>query len=242
MISLYYHDNNASLAPHLLLREIGVDFKLEFVDRSGNAQKSSEFLALNPLGKIPVLVCGDTAIFESAAICMHLCELHPTANLSPAVGHPKRPIFMQWLMYLTNTLQADLMIYCYPQRYCGTVSDPATKFTTAGGDIELADFLEVAATNLKLCVEMRVTDMLIFLNEQLQGGTDGTDDADYYYLVDNNITACDYYLFMLLLWTENFARPPVTFLNLRRFMQNMSTRSAVKQTCEIEHIDITKYE
>jgi glutathione S-transferase len=56
MYVLYYFPDNASLTPHMVLREIGVPFELRLVDRKNNAQKSVEYLKLNPNGLIPVLV------------------------------------------------------------------------------------------------------------------------------------------------------------------------------------------
>jgi glutathione S-transferase len=51
----YYHPGNASLAPHMLLEEIGTPFKLELVDRRNSAHKSADYLTLNPNGQIPTL-------------------------------------------------------------------------------------------------------------------------------------------------------------------------------------------
>ena len=75
MIQLYYFPDNASLAPHLLLAETHADFSLVLVDRNSNAQKSKEYLKLNPAGRIPTLVHDDLVIFESPAICIYICEL-----------------------------------------------------------------------------------------------------------------------------------------------------------------------
>ena len=72
------------------LEELGVDFELVLVDRTSEQQKSSEYLNLNPTGRIPTLVDGDLVIYESAAICLHLCDKHPQANLVPANGDPAR--------------------------------------------------------------------------------------------------------------------------------------------------------
>ena len=61
------------MAPHFVLEEMGIDYQLQLVDRKSNAHKSDEYLALNPTGRIPTLVDDGEAIFESAAICLHLC-------------------------------------------------------------------------------------------------------------------------------------------------------------------------
>ena len=75
MLDLYYFPNNASLAPHLLLAETHAEYSLKLVDRGSNAQKSKEYLKLNPAGRIPTLVHGDLVLFESPAICIYICEL-----------------------------------------------------------------------------------------------------------------------------------------------------------------------
>ncbi len=52
----------------------GVEYELQFVDRESNSQKSAEYLKLNPAGRIPTLIDGSLTLFESPAICIHLCE------------------------------------------------------------------------------------------------------------------------------------------------------------------------
>ena len=90
---LYYYPNNASLAPHLLLRHMSLNYELILVDRKSNSQKSEEYLKLNPTGRIPPLIDNGAAIFERAAICIHLCESHPEHELIPELGSLRRPIF-----------------------------------------------------------------------------------------------------------------------------------------------------
>lgn len=74
MYRLYYHPLNASMTPRFVLEALGVDHELVFVDRKTNSQRSPDYLKLNPTGRIPVLVAGDIVVFESAAICLYLCD------------------------------------------------------------------------------------------------------------------------------------------------------------------------
>jgi glutathione S-transferase len=74
MCILYSFPGNASLMPHMMLREICAPFELRLVDRDNNQQKSRENLALNPSGLIPVLVANGIPIFETAAVSMFLCD------------------------------------------------------------------------------------------------------------------------------------------------------------------------
>ena len=105
------------MAPHFVLEQLNQEYELVLVDRKANAQKSKEYLALNPNGRIPTLIDGDTVICESAAICLYLGENNPESKLVPNIGDPDRAEFLQWIMYLTNSLQAELMVYFYPDKY-----------------------------------------------------------------------------------------------------------------------------
>src|ERR1700754_1938008 len=89
MYQLHYFPSNANAAPHMVLEELGQDYELELVDRAGNAQKSRDYLRINPNGRIPALVDGDLVLFESAAIVLHLVDQHQEAGLAPKVGTPE---------------------------------------------------------------------------------------------------------------------------------------------------------
>src|SRR6202051_4163237 len=119
MYRLHYFPANATAAPHMLLEELGVKYDLLIVDRAKNAQKSKEYLKINPNGRIPTLVDKDLVLFEAAAIVLHLVDQHPDAGLAPKVGTPERAKFYQWLTFLTNSLQEELMIWQYPDRLAG---------------------------------------------------------------------------------------------------------------------------
>ena len=127
MPTLYLIPSSAGQAPHILLREIGAPFELAFLDRERGDHKAPGYLKLNPMGRVPTLVDGDLVLFESAAICLHLAETHPQAGLAPAAGAPERARFLQWLMYLTNTVQADMLVYFYPERFAPAAEAKAVR-------------------------------------------------------------------------------------------------------------------
>ena len=123
MYQLYYYPSNASLASHIVLEEIGAPYELVLVDRDTQAHKQPDYLKLNPSGLMPVLIDGDLVLTETAAICLHLADRHPQANLAPALGTPERANLYRWLIYLTNTVQAELLHYYYPDRLGGECAD-----------------------------------------------------------------------------------------------------------------------
>ena len=211
MYQLYYYPNNASLAPHFLLYHMKLDYELLYVDKSSNSQKSAEYLKLNPAGRIPTLIDNGQAIFESPAICIHLCEQHPEHELIPALGTQKRPLFFQWLAYLNNTLQAELLIHYYPHRH--TTDENAIPSVLAAQDEQVANALSV-------------------INDQL---------ADKPYLLGDNITACDFFLFMLAEWSLPIKQSPLTFNHLAGYLKRLSAHPTIQAVCEIEDIDLTPF-
>lgn len=126
MYSLYYYPGNANIAPHAVLEAIGADYELIFVDRPQMAHRTPEYLALNPNGRIPVLV--DHAapdevgrplvLYEAAGICLYLLETSgDKAGLLPPVGSRARGLTYTWLMWLTNTVQTDILAWYYTDRF-----------------------------------------------------------------------------------------------------------------------------
>ncbi len=209
MITLHYHPGNASLAPHMLLREIGVPFQLNLVDRAAGAHKSAAYLKLNPNGLIPVLQDGDLVLYETAAICLHLADTHPQAGLAPAVGTAERAHYYKWMVWMTNTLQAMLIHYFYGERL---VDD---------GDA-------AAEAQVKAHAQARVVHDLGQLDAHL-GGHGGP------WMMGERFSALDPYAWMLCRWTRGFpSRPARSFPHLGPFLARMLERPAIRQTLEAE--------
>lgn len=212
MISLHYHPGNASFTPHVLLRELGLPFRLQWVDRAQGAHKSAEYLKLNPNGQIPVLVDGDLVLYETVAIVLHLVDAHPQAGLAPAPGSAERAHFYKWLVWMTNTLQATLMLYFYPERWF------------AAGHAE-------AAAQLKAQAERKVGECLAQLNDLLAGHGGP-------WLMGERFGALDIFGFMLCRWTRGFAasRPAREYPHLGPWLQRVLQRPATQQAIEAEQL------
>ena len=213
MVKLYFYPGNANLAPHMLLEEIGADYELALVDRGHNAQKSAEYLALNPNGRIPTLVDGDMVLFETAAICLYLVDKHPGSGLAPAVNSAQRAHFYKWLVYLTNTLQAELIIYFYPER----LADDAA-----------------AIAQVKAHAEARIGGMLDLVEAELarHGGP---------WLLGERYSAVDPYLLMLSRWTRGMSNPARTRPCLGRLLEAAASRPAIQRAFAAEAIAAPYY-
>jgi glutathione S-transferase len=205
---LYYYPANASLAPHILLEEARCEYELVLVDRKQERQKSAEYLRLNPNGRIPVLVSGELVLFESAAICLHIADLYPEAQLAPPPRTAARAHFYKWLMFLTNTVQPAYMAYRYPEQY-----------TTEPSQHEGVQQAAVAQSTRAFRV----------LEEALAQGP---------FLLGSEYSACDAYLYMLVWWAQRQAEPPSQLPNVRRCVRQVAARPATRRACEAEGIEL----
>ena len=92
-ITLYTNPNSRGRIIRWLLEECGADYEVVPVPYGENGTKSADFLAVNPMGKLPAVKYGDTVITETAALVVFLAELFPEKNLIPAVGTAERGEF-----------------------------------------------------------------------------------------------------------------------------------------------------
>ncbi len=142
-MELYYRPGAASLAAHIALLEVGEPFRLVLVTGRGDDISPPGYPALNPHRRVPTLVDGGLVVYEAAAVVMHLADTHPAAGLAPAIGTPERADWYRWMAYLTNTVQATMMVWIYPERYTADPAGIAAVKLQAARDLAgMRDFLE----------------------------------------------------------------------------------------------------
>jgi glutathione S-transferase len=114
---LYWRKGSATFVAEAALKMAGAEYELiEVPDR--HDQSSPEFRAINPAGKIPVLITPDSHIvFETMAILLTLDERHKDAKLLPPVGSNERATSLQWLAFLATSSYGSALRYYYPNRY-----------------------------------------------------------------------------------------------------------------------------
>jgi glutathione S-transferase len=216
VLKLHHFPGNASLITHIVLEEIGVPFVLELVDRTKAAHKSAEYLALNPNGLIPVLVDDESrsadgaplVLYETAAICMHLADVHAAAGLLPPFGTRERANAYKWIVWLANTLHPAIGVYFYPDRW----ADDAA-----------------AAAAVKASAEAKVGAMLDLLDAEFarHGGP---------WLLGTGFSVADPYALVLCRWTRGFGRPARTLPHLRPWLDRMLDRAAVQRAFASEKL------
>jgi glutathione S-transferase len=104
-MKLYFNPRSRAVIARWMLDEAGVDYEIVPIDLVKGEHRTPEFLAINPAGKLPALVDGDAHIFESAAICLHLGDRFPAANLAPQISAPERGRYLSLMVYSTSQLE-----------------------------------------------------------------------------------------------------------------------------------------
>ena len=211
MIQLHYSPSTAAMVPHILLEELGLPSEKVLVDTSIGAHRTEAYRQLNPNGLVPTLVDGELVLYETAAICLHLSDTHPEAGLAPPLGSRERADCYKWLMWLTNTLQATLIVYFYPER------------SVAPGNA-------AGAAEVKAQAELRIGGMLDQLDTELakRGGP---------WFAGKAYSLLDAYVFTLCRWTRNFASPAArTRPHLGPYLQRMLARPAVQRVLAAEEL------
>ena len=209
MIELHQYPSTASMIPHIVLEELGVPYRRVLVDRAVDAHHQPAYLRLNPNGLIPVLTDGDLVLYETAAIVLHLCDTHPEAALAPPVGTAARAHFYKWLMWHTNTLQATLIAYFYPERW-------------------VDDGNAAGAAQVRAHAMAKVHGHLQQLDDQLAAHGQP-------WLLGARYSAADPYAFMLCRWTRNCGpRKARDFPHICPWLQRVLQRPAVRDSLEAE--------
>lgn len=103
-MKLYFAPRTRSVRPRWLLEELEVPYELVKLDVSKQETTTPAHLALHPLGEVPVLVDGDTVLFESLAICLYLADRFPEKHLAPPLGSAERGPYLQWITFAEVTL------------------------------------------------------------------------------------------------------------------------------------------
>ncbi len=88
-----------------MLEEIETPYELRYVDIRQGEQKAPEILALNPMGKLPILTDGDAVVTESAAIALYLADRYSYGRLAPRVDDPLRATYLRWSLFAPSVIE-----------------------------------------------------------------------------------------------------------------------------------------
>ena len=197
---LFYAEGSASDGVRVILEEIGMAYELIQFTIDRGKPRPPEQLEINPNGWIPVLMYGDHGIYECAAITIFLCDRHPEANLAPKLNEPKRGLYLQTLVYFSNSVQTAFQTNYYPERFADTQAD------------------ELSAQRRGI---RRLFETWKVIDDQI---------GDNEWVLGESFSAVDIYLFMLTTWLKTSLGHPTTdeFPNVKRIADAVMTRPGTK--------------
>ena len=187
-----------------VLEELGVEFDLYEVDYDGGETTTAEYRAVQPLGLIPALKIGDgQSMFESAAIIIYLCDCHPEKKLAPLPTEAERAAFLQWMLFMTDTIYPSYNRYYHSERY---TSDSA-------GEAGVKNQAMVLAQNQWQVIENEIT-------------------SNGPWLLGDQFSACDIYLQMITTWHEEPKDLFAKFPRVRQVAKDVLEREATRRAFE----------
>jgi glutathione S-transferase len=98
-LTLYHASPSRSSIALWMLEEIGQPYDIKLLRLSEGDNFKPDYLAINPMGKVPALKHGDTVITEVAAICTYLADAFPEGKLAVPIGDPRRGVYLKWLFF-----------------------------------------------------------------------------------------------------------------------------------------------
>ena len=143
-LTLYHAAPSRSSIVHWMLEELGQPYDIHLVSFKKGENLKPDYLAVNPMGKVPALKLGDTIVTEAAAICTYLADEFPQAKLNVPVGDPRRGVYLKWLFFGPSCVEPAIMDGAFPRK------EPPPRGAVGYGSLEtVLDVLTTATAAAK---------------------------------------------------------------------------------------------
>ncbi|WP_300493774.1 glutathione S-transferase family protein [Marinobacter sp.] len=103
-LTFYTHPMSRGRVVRWMLEEVGIPYTVETMD-FGPDMKTPEYLAINPMGKVPAIKHDGTIVTEVAAICAYLADQFPDRKLAPPSGSAERGAYYRWLFFMAGPFE-----------------------------------------------------------------------------------------------------------------------------------------
>ena len=104
-VTLFYAPQSRATGALALMEELGVPYDLHVLNLKTNEQRGAEYLAVNPMGKVPAVLHDGALVTEQPAVYMYLADLYPEKNLAPRIGDPLRGPYLRWMVYYGSSFE-----------------------------------------------------------------------------------------------------------------------------------------
>jgi glutathione S-transferase len=115
-LTLYHAAPSRSSITRWMLEEVGEPYDIHLLSLSKGDNRAPEYLAVNPMGKVPALKHGDVVVTEAAAICTYLADEFPRAKLNVPIGDPRRGVYLKWLFFGPSCIEPAMTDRAFPRK------------------------------------------------------------------------------------------------------------------------------
>ena len=129
-LTLYHAAPSRSSIVHWMLEELGEPYDIHLISLKKGENLKPDYLAVNPMGKLPTLKHGDAVITEAAAICTYLADEFPQAKLNMPIGNPQRGVYLKWLFFGPSCVEPAITERAFPRK------EPPARPTLGFGDFD----------------------------------------------------------------------------------------------------------
>jgi len=203
MIKLYYAVNTCALASHIVLEETGAEYSTVRISFASNEQRSPEYLAINPKGRVPAMVTDRGILSETPAMLAFIAQSYPEAGLAPLDNPFAFAQVQAFNSYLCSTVH---VAHAHRMRGRRWADDPAA----------IAEMQRKVPQSVAACFDLIERDML-------KGP----------WVMGEAYTICDPYLFTLASWLEgdgvDLTRLPRVTAHRRRTSERPAVQKAIAE-------------
>jgi glutathione S-transferase len=104
-ITFHYAPHSRASCTLALLEALGADYDIHLLDLQAGTQRAPEYLAINPMGKVPAIHHGDALVTEQVAVMLYLADLYADAGLTPAIDDPLRGPYLRWSVFYAASFE-----------------------------------------------------------------------------------------------------------------------------------------
>jgi glutathione S-transferase len=135
-LAFFHAPHTRSSGVLALLEELGIDYDLHLLNTKAGEQRRPEFLAVNPMGKVPAIRHGDALITEQGAVYAYVADLQPQAGITPAIGDPLRGPYLRWLFFYGSSFEPAVVDRALKREPASPSTSPYGTWDTMFGTLE----------------------------------------------------------------------------------------------------------
>ncbi|HEV2746520.1 MAG TPA: glutathione S-transferase family protein [Allosphingosinicella sp.] len=164
-ITFYTNPMSRGRIARWMLEEVGEPYQTVILDY-GTTMKAPDYLAVNPMGKVPAIRHGDTVVTEAAAICAYLADMFPDKGLAPPPGNQRRGPYYRWMFFAAGPVEAAVT-----GKALGLLAPPDKSMMAGYGSFEATmDALETAVSGSDYICGDRFTAADVYVGSQIGWG------------------------------------------------------------------------